>query len=76
LWCRRAEVKALWRETNGTPLLTCLPSFKRCYTLPELKRGKRIVGESLDGTHVKTVRGIPSCEQPSPFQDAEGKGAG
>jgi len=40
-WCKRAEVKTLRRETNGTPLLTCLPSSRRCCTLPESKRDER-----------------------------------
>ena len=42
LWCRRAKVKALGRETSGNPFLAYLPSYKRCCTLPGLKRGRRI----------------------------------
>jgi len=37
----KAEGKVPQKGTNGTPLLTCLPSSKRWCTLPELKRGWR-----------------------------------
>ena len=30
--------RALQKKTSGTPRLTCPPSFRRCYNLPEPKK--------------------------------------